>query len=144
LVPLPEATLVEGRGIEGDRYFAGEGTFDSRRSGTDVTLIEDEAIEAARRGDHGLEIEAWDARRNIVTRGIRLNDLVGQELRIGDVVVRGVRLCHPCGHLEELTRPGIQAALRGRGGLRADIVRGGVIRAGDRIEVVASEPQPQP
>ncbi len=123
LAPLREATLVEGRGIEGDRYFAGEGTFDGRRSGTDVTLIEEEAIEATRR-DHGLEIEAWDPRRNIVTRGVRLNDLVGRELRVGDAVVRGVRLCHPCGHLEELTRPGMQAALRGRGGLRADIVRG--------------------
>lgn len=133
---LTEARLVEGRGIEGDRNFAAAEA--RERSGKDVTLIEDEAIDAARR-DHGLDIEAWEARRNIVTRGLDLNALVGREFRIGEAVVRGVRLCHPCAHLEQLTQPGVKNALQGRGGLRADVVRGGVIRPGDRIEVAVEE-----
>ena len=79
----------------------------------------------------------WEqARRNIVTRGISLNDLVGRSFRIGSVECVGRRLAEPCAHLEKLTRPGLLRPLVHRGGLRADIITGGVIRLGDEIEAI--------
>ena len=73
------------------------------------------------------------SRRNIITQGIALNHLVEQEFRIGDVVLRGTRLCEPCAHLEKLTVKGALRGLIHRGGLRAEIVKGGIIRVGDPI-----------
>lgn len=127
-----------GRGLEGDRYGLRGGTF-SRGDGDEVpadqqvTLIEAEAIEGARQ-QYELEFQPIEARRNILTRGIALNHFVGREFRVGDeVVLRGVKLCEPCGHLEKLTREGVRKSLIHRGGLRAEIVRGGLIRKGDSI-----------
>jgi MOSC domain-containing protein YiiM len=80
-----------------------------------------------------ITLEPGQARRNLVTRGVPLNHLVGRQFSIGEVVLRGLRLCEPCGHLEALTAKGIQDGLRHRGGLRAQIVRGGVVRTGDSI-----------
>jgi MOSC domain-containing protein YiiM len=79
-------------------------------------------------------LDPGQARRNIVTRGIALNHLVEQEFRIGDVVLRGTRLCEPCAHMEKLTIKGTLRGLIHRGGLRAEIVKGGTIRVGDVIE----------
>jgi MOSC domain-containing protein YiiM len=134
-VSVREARAVAGAGLEGDRYFAHSGTF-SKRSTPDhqVTLIESEAIEAARR-DCGVEIGPGQSRRNLVTRGVALNHLVGREFTAGGARLRGLRLCEPCGHLERLTKPGIKDALVHRGGLRAEIIAGGVIRPGDAIEM---------
>jgi MOSC domain-containing protein YiiM len=130
---VPEVRAVVGRGLEGDRYFRGEGTYSGNPGdGRDVTLIEIEAIEALER-EYDLKLDPGAARRNIVTRGVRLNDLVGHQFSVGEVTLRGVRLCEPCAHLARLTDRRALPGLVHGGGLRADIVRGGVIRAGDPI-----------
>ncbi|MEO8688336.1 MAG: MOSC domain-containing protein [Solirubrobacteraceae bacterium] len=124
---LDHATARAGHGLEGDRYFGGEGTFSNPHSrGHDLTLIEAEVVD-----DLGVEAEV--PRRNVVTRGIDLNALVGRRFRVGEVVCEGQRLCEPCAHLTRLTEPRLLRALVHRGGLRADIVSGGVIRVGDEI-----------
>jgi MOSC domain-containing protein YiiM len=131
--PVDSVRAVAGRGLEGDRYFAGDGTFsEPRKPGRDLTLIEAEAIDAMA-GEDGIEIAPGDARRNVVTRGIGLNDLVGRRFTVGEIECVGDRLCDPCSHLEKLTRPGVLKGLVNRGGLRADIVRGGRIAVGDEI-----------
>ena len=139
LQSVAEATAVAGRGLRGDRYFAGTGTF-SRWPGTgrQITLIETEVLAAL---PAACRIEPGAARRNLVTSGIALAELVGVDFRIGGadgVVLRGQRLCEPCAHLERLTTAGIARALVGRGGLRADVVVGGAIRVGDRLEILGS------
>jgi MOSC domain-containing protein YiiM len=134
---VEEALAVVGRGLEGDRYFHKTGTFSTwPGQGREVTLIEIETIESL---DPHLAIETGKARRNLVTRGVRLSDLVGCEFRVGEAVLRGVRLCDPCGHLEKLTRPGIMQALQNKGGLRADVVVGGNIRVGDALTLSGYE-----
>jgi MOSC domain-containing protein YiiM len=128
-------TVVEGRGIEGDRYFreGGDGTFhEADKHGQDLTLIEAEAIEGLA-ADTGIELAPGEVRRNIVTRGVSLNDLVGRRFTVGGVEAVGNRLCDPCSHLQKLTRLGVLKGLANRGGLRADVVRGGVIRVGDEL-----------
>lgn len=130
---VPEVRAVAGRGLEGDRYFRRKGTFSGNPgAGREITLIEIEAIEALE-SEYDLKLDPGDARRNVVTRGVRLNDLVGREFNVGEVTLRGVRLCEPCAHLARLTDRRALPGLVHRGGLRADIVRGGVIRAGDPI-----------
>jgi MOSC domain-containing protein YiiM len=132
---VDSARAVPGRGIEGDRYFSKSGTY-SRKDGADreITLIESEAIEALQR-DYGLLVEPKETRRNVATRGVALNHLVGRRFRVGDAVLRGLRLCEPCGHLEQLSGKPMRAGLVHRGGLRAEILTEGVIRTGDPIEV---------
>jgi MOSC domain-containing protein YiiM len=133
LEPAEEAQAVPGKGLAGDRYFLQQGTFSKPGSpDREVTLIEIEAIEALAQ-ECQITLEAGQARRNLVTRGVPLNHLVGRQFRIGDVVLRGLRLCEPCGHLEALTAKGIQDGLRHRGGLRAQIIHGGLVRTGDAI-----------
>ncbi len=131
---VPEARAVAGRGLEGDRYFMGAGTY-SKTPGTgrEVTLVEAEALEALGR-DYGVTLPANQCRRNLVTRDIPLNHLVGKEFRVGEVLLRGMRLCEPCGHMDRLAGVKASSGLVHRGGLRAEIVRGGVIRAGDALE----------
>jgi MOSC domain-containing protein YiiM len=127
MVLLDHATAHAGRGLEGDRYFDHEGTFSNPHSvGHDLTLIEAEVVE-----DLGLAPEV--PRRNVVTRGIDLNALVGRRFRVGEAVCEGQRLCEPCAHLQRLTDPGLLRPLVHRGGLRADVVAGGVIRLGDPV-----------
>ncbi len=131
---------VPGRGLEGDRYFRAVGTYSDRPgAGREVTLIELEAIEAMAR-DSEAQIAPGDARRNVVTRGVALNHLVGREFRVGDVRMRGVRLCEPCSHLESLTRRGVLEGLVHRGGLRAQILTEGDIHVGDPIEPLEGAP----
>jgi MOSC domain-containing protein YiiM len=128
------AQAVAGKGLEGDRYYRKLGTYSNQAgSGRDLTLIEIEAIEGLKR-DYEIQLDPGQARRNIVTRNIALNHLVEQEFRIGDVVLRGTRLCEPCAHMEKLTVKGAMRGLIHRGGLRAEIVKGGTIRIGDVIE----------
>ncbi len=129
-----EALAVAGVGLEGDRYAAGTGTFSKGESaGRQVTLVALEALEQVER-EHGLRLAPGWSRRNLTTRGVPLNDLVGQTFRVGGAVLVGVRLCEPCGYLEKLTGKPLKTAAKGRMGLRADIVEGGPIRVGDRIE----------
>jgi len=138
---IDEARAVVGRGIEGDRYFAGVGTYSNEPgSGRHITLIEIEALEGLKR-DYGVEVAAAQARRNIATRGAVLNRLVGREFSVGAVVLRGTRLCEPCAHLERLSARGAARGLIHRGGLRAEIVAGGTIRIGDAIAAVEGRRQ---
>lgn len=131
--PVNRVHAVPGKGLEGDRYFRAKGTYSDRPSpAREITLIELESIEAMRR-DNEIEIAPGDARRNVVTRGVPLNHLVGREFRVGDVRLRGIRLCEPCSHLEGLTRRGVLAGLIHRGGLRAQILTEGDIGVGDSI-----------
>ena len=124
----------EGRGLVGNRYFGPEPGSDGNpiEPEREVTLIEAEAVEALPR-DEGLRFEAAESRRNLVTRGVALNHLVGQTFRVGGAVLEGIKLCEPCKHLEALTRPRVLKALLHRGGLRARIVSGGLIRRGDPV-----------
>ena len=133
MVPLGSVRAVAGKGLEGDRYANGVGTFSGQvGSGREVTLIEVEAITSLAR-EYDVEIDPADSRRNLVTQDLPLNHLVGREFKVGDVILRGSRLCEPCGHLETLTRPGVRRGLVHRGGLRAEIVDGGIIRTGDEV-----------
>ncbi len=131
--PIDQVRAVAGRGLEGDRYFSKTGTFsNSPGNGRDVTLIESEAIDSVAR-ECGRKLEYKGTRRNIVTRGIALNDLVDKEFRVGDVRMRGARLCDPC----KVSFPDadVKNALVSRGGLRADILSDGVISTGDSVHV---------
>jgi MOSC domain-containing protein YiiM len=130
-----EIRAVAGRGLVGDRYFTQRGTYSSTPgTGRQITLIEAEALEAAARD--GVTLDPGQARRNIVTRGVPLNHLVGREFFLGDVRLRGMRLCEPCAHLMGLTKRGVIKALIHRGGLRADIVADGVIHVGDSVRPI--------
>ena len=134
-VAVEEARAVAGKGLEGDRYFSGEGSWSSTPgTGRQITLIEMETIEALER-DYEMKIEPGQARRNVVTRGVALNHLVGREFSVGEVRLRGMRLNEPCSHLASLTDEKVKQGLVHRGGLRADIVSGGVIRVGDAVRV---------
>ncbi len=137
LVRVDAATARAGRGLEGDRYFEHRGTFsDAHDRGHDVTLIEAEVLDDLSLSGGRLSPE--EARRNILTRGIDLNALVGRRFRIGDVECFGQRLCEPCAHLERLTakagKPGVLRALIHRGGLRADVLTDGEIHIGNEIK----------
>lgn len=134
MVAVDEVTAEPGLGLTGDRYHAHTGTYsETPGTGRDVTLIASEAI-ARVAEDHGITLAPGESRRNITTRGVDLNALVDKEFRVGEVVLRGMRLCEPCEYLQEHTgKPGLTKALVHRGGLRADIIRGGVIRVGDEI-----------
>jgi hypothetical protein len=134
------ATALPGRGLQGDRYAAKAGTFTPRSDklrGYDLTLIEAEVLERVTFPD-GSHLTAPESRRNVVTRGIDLNALVGQEFTIGSVRAFGQRLCEPCVHLQRLTRPGVIAGLVHQGGLRANILTDGEIRLGDTIVAASS------
>lgn len=128
-VAAGDARAIAGIGLEDDRYFAGAGTWSDYpdQSGTDLTLIEAEVLQA-------VGLTGPDARRNVVTRGIRLNELVGRRFRIGELVCRGVRLCEPCAHLGQLTGIEVEALVH-RGGLRADILTDARIAVGDRVQI---------
>jgi hypothetical protein len=126
LVRIDRVVALADRGLEGDRYAIGRGTFSGPGRGYQLTLVEAEALDAV-----GLSWE--DARRNIVTRGADLNALVGRRFHVGAVECVGRRLAEPCAHLEKLTRPGLLRPLVHRAGLRADILVGGTIELGDEI-----------
>ena len=131
---------VAGRGLEGDRYFFGKGSFDRAElpsSGRALTLIERESVEICRRklaqelGSRALS--AGELRRNIVTEHVALDELVGATFRIGDAVLKGIRLTPPCRLLQRLTELDVMHGLAKRGGLRVDILESGTIRAGDDV-----------
>ena len=127
LAEVESVRAVAGRGLEGDRHFRPDGA----RPGQALTLIEAEALE-----DVGLT--GAQSRRQVVVRGVRLNDLVGKRFRVGEIECLGVELCEPCLHLQSLTRPGIIDELVHRGGLNADILSGGTIAVGDAVDVSAA------
>ena len=125
-LPQPvDSVDVSGEGMEGDRYF-GRG---------DITLIEAEALEGLRE-DTGIELSPAEVRRQVLTRGVRLNDLLGKRFRVGQVEAVGVEWCEPCNHLQSMTYPGVLKGLGHRGGLRADVVSPGRIAIGDQVDQV--------
>jgi len=135
---LAEATLVPGKGIEGDRYYKGIGTYSPKPDAREVTLIEIEALEALAANqpplqDAAITIEPIDHRRNLTTRGVPLNHLVGKRFRVGETVLKGGRLNFPCKYLEELLGKPVFLPLYNRSGLNCVIETGGVIRRGDPI-----------
>ena len=134
-VATNEAELEQGRGIVGDRYHAGTGTFWKKLQKTrdfEVTLIEAEEIERFN-AQTTAPFDRGAFRRNVVTRGIRLNDLVGRRFNVGSTLLEGIRLCEPCSYLAKKLGPEVLERLVHRAGLRARIVEGGPIRVGDSV-----------
>jgi MOSC domain-containing protein YiiM len=136
---VEEAHALAGRGLAGDRYAAKAGTFTppgGTGDGYDLTLIQAEVLdELVLAEDRRLRYA--EARRNLITRGVDLNALVGRRFRVGDVECFGERLCEPCSHLERLTTKGVLRGLIHRGGLRADILTDGRILIGSAIETIS-------
>ncbi|HEV2494905.1 MAG TPA: MOSC domain-containing protein [Terriglobia bacterium] len=125
---------VPDKGLEGDRYFNRVGTFSPTFTpNRAITLIEVESLEALQR-DCGIALEPRQSRRNLVTRGVALNHLVGREFKVGEVLLRGTKLCEPCSHLEGLTQQGVLRGLTHRGGLCAQILSEGMIAVGDSVD----------
>jgi len=132
LQPRAWVEVVPGVGISGDRYATRLGHWsDPRWPHQVMTLVEGEVAEE-------LAVDAGQLRRNIVTRGVRLNDLIGLTFQLGGAQFVGVRRCDPCRYLDSLTRPGLGHALRERGGLRAHILQGGRIHVADRMTMAPS------
>ena len=136
---LSEAEVVAGKGIVGDRYFSGKGTYSPKPDVREVTLIEIEALEAMERGDppfpgEKVKLLPIEHRRNLTTRNVALSHLVGKRFRVGNVVLKGGRLNFPCRYIEELLGIPIYTALINRSGLNCWIEKGGIIRKGDPIE----------
>jgi MOSC domain-containing protein YiiM len=129
-VTMAEVRALPGLGLEGDRHVVGKGTFPSGLPGSALTLIEAEVCDS-----FDPHLETGDHRRNLVTRGIELNGLVGHEFMVGAVRCRGTRLCEPCTVVDRYAARPVLRALVHRGGIRADILTGGIIRVGDSIEV---------
>jgi MOSC domain-containing protein YiiM len=135
---VPSALAIPGSGLEGDRYALKIGTFYKPKPDYELTLIEAEAIEAMRR-DYSIDLAEGDARRNLVTRGVPLNHLVGREFTIGEVRIRGIRLCEPCDHLQRVTGKPVIKGLLQRGGLRAQVLTQGTIHQGDSVQPIGIE-----
>jgi MOSC domain-containing protein YiiM len=135
---VSHAKALANRGLDGDRYAAKAGTFtpaNETARGYDLTLIEAEVLDNLTLPE-GRTLGYAEARRNVVTRGIDLNALVGRRFRVGDVECLGQRLCEPCSHLERLTIKGTLRGLIHRGGLRADVLSDGELAIGDLIETI--------
>jgi hypothetical protein len=127
---LQTVQVLAGHGLAGDRHVVGTGTFPSNLPGSALTLIEAEVCES-----FDPPLEANEHRRNLVTRGITLNGLLGREFAIGDVRCRGMRLCEPCTVIEGYSARPVLRPLVHRGGLRADILTDGTISTGDVIRL---------
>lgn len=121
-----------GLGLEGDRYATDVGTFSKPgRNGQALTLVSEESLAQARA--NGADIDEATCRRNVITRGIVLEPLIGRTFAIGEATFRATRLAEPCAHLERITRPGVLRGMVHLGGIRADIIGAGEISVGDSI-----------
>jgi MOSC domain-containing protein YiiM len=125
--PIERVRARAGRGLEGEHHFS-----DDPEAGQPLTLIAAEALDGLR-ADTGIELSHEESRRNVLTRGIDLNVLVGRRFSVGEVECEGIELCEPCNHLAGLTERGVLRGLVHRGGLRADILSDGEIAAGDTV-----------
>jgi MOSC domain-containing protein YiiM len=129
--------VIAGIGLEGDRYATGRGHFSqSPGTGRALTFIEAEVLDSLR-DTLGIALQRGESRRNVTTRGVRLNALVGRRFRIGRVLCEGMRLCEPCNYLEGVTAKPLLHPLLNRGGLRADVVEGGEIHIGDELSPIS-------
>jgi MOSC domain-containing protein YiiM len=129
---LPEARLIEGVGIEGDRYATGKGYYSAWPDIREVTLIDEETLIAIQR-DHDIKLKPDEHRRNLTTRNVPLNHLVGRRFKVGDTLLEGGRLNVPCKYLQTLLGKKVFVPLLNRSGLNCRIIKGGKIRAGDLI-----------
>ena len=129
--PVPSVRTAAGHGLEGEYHWS-----DAPDPGQSITLIAAEALEGLHE-DTGIELSHEATRRNVLTRGIDLNALVGRRFTVGGAECEGVELCEPCNRLAKLTERGVLRGLVHRGGLRADIVTGGEIAVGDRVSARA-------
>ncbi|HEY1170572.1 MAG TPA: MOSC domain-containing protein [Verrucomicrobiae bacterium] len=135
MTPSDSVRVIPGRGLVGDRYYVGNGTFSPHPQKPDfeITLIQQEHIEAFA-STTGIPFTSRDARRNLVTTGMDLNTLVGQEFMVGSVKLRGLRLCEPCNYLAKQTHPEVLRGLVHKGGLRAQILTEGEIHVGNILK----------
>ena len=125
-LPEPVDSIeVTGEGLPGDRYF-GRG---------DITLVEAEALEAFTK-ETGIALGHAEIRRQVLTTGVRLNDLLNKRFRVGGVEAVGAEWCEPCNHIQSITRPGVLKGMVHRAGLRAEIVQAGTISVGDEVDEV--------
>jgi len=134
---LKSASLIAGKGVKGDRYFNGCGTFSEKLKGNpavELSLVEKEEIDAFNQ-NYKQMLNYADVRRNIVTEGVRLNELVGKTFSMGNVTLKGLRLCEPCAYLAENVNELVLPHLIGRGGLRAQILTDNDISVGDLIKI---------
>lgn len=134
---VQQVEAIAGEGLQGDRYGEYKQKF-KKKTGIDreITLVETEALEAVAK-EFDIHFQPIDTRRNIATRGVPLNDLVGKRFKLGSLIIQGIRLCEPCGHLEKvLCNDKLRVALKHRGGLRAQIVQSGTIHVGDLVEPI--------
>ncbi len=125
---------LAGRGIEGDRYFLGTGT-DSKKPepGRQVTLIKSEVLESLK-DKFGITVKPEESRRNVLTRGVEINELIGTEFFVGPVRLRAHRITQPCLYLEKLLdQPGLYKRLWDNGGISCEILSDGIIKPGDMI-----------
>jgi MOSC domain-containing protein YiiM len=131
---LEQVRAVEGQGLEGDRYYNRTGTYSNKHDESrEATFIESEAL-AALADDYHIALTGAESRRNFTTRGVALNHLVGRQFKVGEAVFRGIRLCEPCTHLEEASGKPARKGLIHRGGLRAQIVKSGLVCVGDVVQ----------
>lgn len=142
MVALEQTAVVAGRGLVGDRYFDGHGYYSQvpPLTGRRLTLIEAEVLDALTE-ETGIALAPQECRRNLVTRGIRLDALIGKRFRIGAIECYGERPCPPCGYLEQLTgKKGVNRGLTDRGGIRAEILLDGEIALGDEVTLSSIVP----
>ena len=139
IAPVPHQAMARLDQVEAIPGIGLAGNHHTRKpkpgAGREVTLIESEALAALIR-EYGIEISHAESRRNLLTEGIALNHLVGREFMIGEVRAIGIELCEPCGHLARLTGKKVKPGLVHRGGLRTEILLGGTIRVGDKVEAL--------
>ena len=132
MTELQEANLIEGVGIEGDRYATGRGYYSHMPDIREVTLIDEETLVALQR-DHDIELLPSEHRRNLTTRDVPLNHLVGRRFKIGDAVLEGGRLNVPCKYLQTLLNKKVFVPLLNRSGLNCRIIKSGKIVSGDLV-----------
>ena len=125
---VEQVNVIAGKGIEGDRHFGDH----QPGSGHDLTLVPAESLEALEQ-ETGIRLAPGESRRQVTTRGIDVNALVGRRFTVGSVEAVGIELCEPCNHLQKLTEPGVMRGLVHRAGINADVVRGGEISVGDPV-----------
>lgn len=138
---LPTAEAIAGQGLAGDRYLKGTGYYSNRQlpdGSREITLVEAEELERLER-ETGIRLDPSESRRNVLTRSVRVNSLIGKRFRIGEVVCEGMRICEPCTYLEKLIGKRVMRPLVHRGGLRARIVSGGTVSVGDEILISADD-----
>lgn len=139
---LSEAEAIAGHGLAGDRYSKGAGYYSKRPfpdGSREITLFEAEELEKLER-ETGIRLDPSESRRNVLTRSICVNDLIGKRFKVGEVLCEGIRICEPCTYLEKLTGKRVMRPLVHRGGLRARIVSGGTVKVGDGILVTSEDP----